>query len=483
VTTRRRVLRPVIVISACTLLSACNRESTATPTPTAKPTGSGQGFAPTPQLSSPSASLPEIRTSTSTPTPTSNVAHAPLSCGIAGSAAVQVVKNVTDVNDLAVAATNDSALVTFDVEGDHGCPYDGCYVYGEAYQVAFDASSTPSKIAAPPAAMVGVSPGSDAVPFVMGGALHLFTQGHGGAAPTTMPGQDAPDTIYVVRDGKILTRSSKWFSGSFAAAPTSDGAIVLGTGVEWQWYRTGNDDSPRSARVFKVASDASVTGELVEKTGPPVVASKPGARPDGMTAPAISAAGDRAAYAYHRTKKDGAQKDLVVGLVDTKSGKPIGAPVLVASGDLGRPAVLLDGDTLHVVWAARDRASDPYTLRRATLRFAATATLDAGPSELSAPSAISTPTSTALSPSIAKVGGSVALAWMDAADTKHGAIWAGAGATLDDAARAAEQRSAADVKNARDPRWGATGDRAALAWTEHDGPRRVRLSWCTVRKL
>ncbi len=55
-----------------------------------------------------------------------------------------------------------------------------------------------------PAAAVGVSPSDDAVPFVMGGALHLFTQGHAGAAPMTMPGQDPPDTVYVVRDGKIL---------------------------------------------------------------------------------------------------------------------------------------------------------------------------------------------------------------------------------------------------------------------------------------
>jgi hypothetical protein len=70
---------------------------------------------------------------------------------------------------------------------------------------------------------------------------------------------------------------------------------------------------------------------------------------------------------------------------------------------------------------------------------------------------------------------------MDAKDTRHGAIWAGHGATLEAAAEHAALRSAATVVNARDPRWGAFGDGAALAWTEHDGPRRVRLAWCSAR--
>jgi hypothetical protein len=395
-----------------------------------------------------------------------------LACGPAASVDVTVIKNVRDVSGLAIAATHDAALVTLSVSGDVGCPYDGCGVYGEAYALTFDANGVASKLTQPPAAAVGVSPSSDAVPFVMDGALHLFTQGHGGAAAIAGPGQDAPDTIYVVRDSKILKRTTKWFSGYFAVASTNDGAIALGTGEEWAWYKTGNDDAPRSARAFAIARDGTVTGELVDKT-PHSLTGAPGDRPAEMSAPAVAADGDRAAYAYQRTKKTNGPKELVVGFVDTKTAKPIGAPVLVASGDIGKPAVLVQGDTLAVVWAARENANAPYVLRRATLKSGETAA--------SAPSAIATPTPTGLSPSLATIGRTVALAWMDAADTSHGAIWAGIGATIDDAARAGEKRSSADVKNARDPRWGAAGDRAALSWTEHDGPRRVRLAWCAPR--
>jgi hypothetical protein len=383
---------------------------------------------------------------------------------------VTVIKNVRDVSGLAVAATHDEALVTVSVSGDVGCPYDGCEVYGETYAVTFDAQGGASKLTQPPVSAVGVSPSSVAVPFVMNGALHLLTQGHGGAAPIAGPGQDPPDTIYVVRDGKILKRTIKWFSGYFAVASTNDGAIALGTGEEWGWYKTGTDDAPRSVRAFVVARDGGVTGEVVDKNSAPAHPSSVNDRPPEMMTPAIAADGDRAAYAYQRTKRLNGPKELVVGFVDAKTAKPMGAPVVVASGDIGRPAVLLEGDTLSVVWAARDGAKDPYALRRATLKSGETAT--------STPSRIATPTPTGLSPSLAKIGGTVALAWMDAADTSHGAVWAGIGATIDDAARAGEKRSGADVKNARDPRWGAAGDRAALSWTEHDGPRRVRLAWC-----
>ena len=70
---------------------------------------------------------------------------------------------------------------------------------------------------------------------------------------------------------------------------------------------------------------------------------------------------------------------------------------------------------------------------------------------------------------------------MDASSDKVGAVWAGAGASIEDAARDAGRRSSGDVKNARDPEWGEASDRAALVWSEHDGPRRVRLTWCAVR--
>ncbi len=52
-----------------------------------------------------------------------------LACGASGSVDAVGAKNISDLRDVAVAALGDGALVTFAVDGDQGCPYDGCYVY------------------------------------------------------------------------------------------------------------------------------------------------------------------------------------------------------------------------------------------------------------------------------------------------------------------------------------------------------------------
>ncbi|MFI5301337.1 MAG: hypothetical protein ACHREM_24900 [Polyangiales bacterium] len=388
-----------------------------------------------------------------------------LSCAAPQGAAVQTINHVRDVYDLRVATDGNSALALFAIDGDTGCVVDGCYVFHQLAELTFERSGAVSGIGAPPNSEVGISPSTDGTPFVMGGALHMLTQGHAGAAAMREAGRDAADTIYIAHDGKVLTRSPKWFTGTFAAVGMGSFALALGAGREWGYQLHGSDDAPRSVRAFHIASDGKLVGELVWQD--------PAGNPsEQVTAPTVAAEGTTAAYGYLRQAKSGAPADLWIGLLDPATAKPIGQPQRVAQAVTGAPALLVDRGLVYIVYATRVDPHARYQLWQRLWRV--------GEPAPSSPTQLTSPTLDALAPALTKVDGRILLAWMDATNERRGSIWAGSGTTAQNALTAGTRRSEATVGNARDPAWGAGAHRAVLAWTEHDGPRMVRLSWCQV---
>jgi hypothetical protein len=380
----------------------------------------------------------------------------------------QVGFAVTDVVDLAAVATDDAVLLSFAVDGNTGCREDGCYVFHNVFAVS--AGATPPSVWAPPTSAVGISPSESAAPLVLDGELLLLTQGHAGAVPMPIPGQPwhgPADTLYLVRDSEVLRRSEKWFTGDFAAARAGTRALVVGAGNEAGGWRAAPANA--SVRTGLISRDAIGKGELVASAGDHATGDD-----TRYGAPAVVATADRAAIAYREETgpTPGARGRVFVAWVDPSTGKSVRKPVALASGDVGKPALLLDGDALHVVWAQRSTAAARYRLQHAVWRPG-----DAAPGPVSAlPSA----TSSALAPSLARAGGGYAVAWMESGDAAHGSVHAGMAVdSIEHAVAAARRISSDDVGNARDPKWGEAGAHPVLAWTEHfAGGARVRWVRC-----
>jgi hypothetical protein len=312
---------------------------------------------------------------------------------------------------------------------------------------------------------------------VLDGDLLLLTQGHAGAVPMPVPGQPwrgPADTLFLVRGSDVVLRSEKWFSGGYAAKGAGSRALVVGAGREAGWQRDAA--APASVRVFVVSAGGIGPGERVRVAGDT-------AKGDDVSydAPAVVTDGERAAIAYREVRApvhaapsgpagDGPRR-IWVGWVDPLTGQVSRAPVAVGSGDAGKPALLLDREVLHVVWAQRRSAAVPYQLRQVTWR--------AGDAAPGAETALSATGRSALAPSLAHVGSETALAWMESDGPRHGAVLAGIADSLERAAATAWRISADDAVNARDPRWGEAGAHAFLVWTEHHaGGARIRWTRC-----
>lgn len=384
--------------------------------------------------------------------------------------------NVSDVVDVAVAANAGTALVAFAADGDHGCKVDGCYALHEAFAFevgVVDADADAGATTGPKpvkTSAAGISPRTDAVPLTLGGELYLLSQGHAGAAALQRAkGADVPDTMYLVRGDSLSWRSEKWFSGSYAAA-AGEGlrALVVGTGVEAAAFRNGTAGAP-AVRAFPIALEKGPEGVLVTKA----TVTAEGDESDGFDSPAVATSASRAALAYRRAdrrmrKGEAGDRRVMVGWLDPVTARPTAAPIEVDHGDVGAPALVLDGETLHAVYAKRGTKQAPYVLMHATWTNG-----DARPS---APSSVAAATG-ARSPAIVRVAGNVALAWSSGDSDETGAVYAGFGASVEKAAAAAVLVSGA-AKNARDPELAVGGDQAVLVWTEHGATRRIRVATC-----
>jgi hypothetical protein len=395
--------------------------------------------------------------------------------------------HVTEVSDLDIAAGETETVVTYAISGDVGCEQDGCSVLHEvhgAHVDLHDMRAEPLTVAwlgdarkrlprrqteqrGLPASTTGISPSADACAFVLDGRPFVLTQGHAGAAPMLAPGEEAADTMYVLgRD--TAQRSVKWFSGRFAARGFGPVALALGTGVE----RVESPDlvGPPSVRLFRLRLDAPTVGQLVTKMDAPTGGAGSdlgGPQPGSFDAPSIDVSADRAAIAFrrHEPGAKGHSSAIVLAWVDRELAKLLSDLKTVARGDVGAPSVLVRGDTLHAVWSSRASAGGPYRLHHA--RWIAGGPAQEDPTELE------TGEGAALAPAIAAVGGAIALAWTSA----NGAVYAGLGESVEDAALHATQRSQ-DRAGASEPKWAVDGRRVLLAWIEGDNGHRIRLVSC-----
>jgi hypothetical protein len=396
--------------------------------------------------------------------------------------------HVTEVSDLDIAAGETEGVVTYAISGDLGCEQDGCSVMHEVHGAHVDLrdmqvqpltvawlggarKSIPRSQAEQrglPASTTGVSPSADACAFALDGRPFVLTQGHAGAAPLPAPGEDPADTIYVL-GRETAQRSVKWFSGHFAARGFGPMALALGTGVE----RVQSRDlvGPPSVRLFRLRLDAPTVGQLVTKIDAPAegAGSEPGAPQSGsFDAPSIDVSADRAAIAFRR-HEPGAKSDssaIVLAWVARDLPKLLSDLEPVARGDVTAPSLLVRGETLHAVWSSRAAAGGPYRLHHA--RWIANRPAPEQPTE------IETGEGAALGPAIAAVGGAIAVAWTSA----NGAVYAGLGESVEDAALHATRRSQDGAGQASEPKWAVAGRRVLLGWIEGDHGHRIRLLSC-----
>ena len=355
---------------------------------------------------------------------------------------------VTDLVDVAVAAANDEAVITFAVDGNHGCDHDGCFEQHRAFAIDVDHSKTGRPYHLTTSA-AGISPSEFAAPGALGSDLFVFTKGFRGAAGVPEPGHDAPGTEYQLQRNKI---AHKWpDSGANMRVTASAGAGAWGVGL-------GETEAfgPYFVRAFHFESGAR-TMEQFPATGSLV------------DAPGVAASPDHVVVVF-RGKANGRFGGtwLYAVWLDPATAKPIGTPEALATGDVGAPTVTLGADTADFVWAQKTGAA--YVLMRASWAW--------GDPKPSAGVKLAAPAS-GLAPALARAGNGFALAWTEG-DEKGttGKIYAGFGDTIDAAAASAILRSSSDVKNARDPEWASSGTSTLLVWSEHDGPRRIAGAWC-----
>lgn len=356
--------------------------------------------------------------------------------------------HVTDLVDVAPAAVNDAAVITFAVDGDHGCDQDGCYEFHQTFAVDVDHAKAGRPYHLKTSA-TGISPSEVAAPFVLGNDLFVLTKGHRGAAGMLEPGHDPPETEYVLQKNAITKR---WPSSDASASVTASVGPTA-----WALALGGTEPfGPTNVRAYRL--DATTrTVSTIETVKAPI------------DAPAIAASTDRVVIAYRVAARNRLTPPQILAVwLDPTTANAIGTPQVVASGDVGAPTIAIRGDEAHFVWARKKDAS--FVLMRAS--WAAADPKPSGAVELAS-------NVNGLAPALAVVGNRFALAWT-AGDERgtRGSIFAGFGGTVDEAASAAIVRSASDVKNARDPEWASSGSSALLVWSEHDGPRRIAGAWC-----
>ncbi len=155
----------------------------------------------------------------------------------------------------------------------------------------------------------------------------------------------------------------------------------------------------------------------------------------------------------------------VMGVTLTDEGVPVGTPVTLGFGEVGAPTVAWRGDALTVVWAQRDSARAPYSLRY--IEWTRTAATPTPP----APRALVTGTTSAFAPSLVTVGDRRVLAWMEG-DDRNAAVRVSSTALGPEHLADHAVTVSAPTAHARDPELAVAGDRAWMAWSEYAAGQR-----------
>ncbi len=175
----------------------------------------------------------------------------------------------------------------------------------------------------------------------------------------------------------------------------------------------------------------------------------PSARP--FSALAVAVGNDRQAIAFRRGE------DLFVQRIDA-SGALAGTAILLAHGGVGAPAIAYRGQALIALWAQRDVATAPYTIRWVEWDPEAGAPPSARMARAAAEG------DSMMAPAVAVDGDRVLLAWSEGDDGHRGVIRVGAG--RGDLAGIIATASTVTTAggNARDPEVALTASNAWLVW-------------------
>ena len=148
------------------------------------------------------------------------------------------------------------------------------------------------------------------------------------------------------------------------------------------------------------------------------------------------------------------------------------APPWVFEGDVGAPAVVIRGEASVAVWAQRNDARSPYTLRMVSWR--------AGDTVKPTPRVLATGAASAFAPALTVRNDQLVLAWMEgddrAATIRVGVTAQGPEHLVDHVVTASNPDT-----NARDPELASTDALTWLVWSEYQGGRRRDQSIGVVR--
>lgn len=164
-----------------------------------------------------------------------------------------------------------------------------------------------------------------------------------------------------------------------------------------------------------------------------------------FNAPAFSL-GDKGGVGAWRAGSPPAEELLYVRV--GANGRPIGAPVSFAKGDVGAPAVAMSGDAALLVWASRPDKQSNYALSWMKVGETAKTIATKG---------------SAIAPAILADADDVVLAWMEGDLVKSGEIHVARG-PVSGPIGASTVVSGAET-NARDPELGGTPAHPVIVWS------------------
>ena len=227
-------------------------------------------------------------------------------------------------------------------------------------------------------------------------------------------------------------------SEDFAAAfGTVDESLVVSVGQEYPERATA--DAASLGRAIRAV--VGVRGDVLAKGA-------------DLRSPAAAASKDFRVAAFRSTRH------VHVAWV-ARDGSADGAIAELGAGDVGAPAVAIEGDMLHVVWAQRASNVEGYRLEYTTWRH--------GDPKPSAPRTLDTGRRAAFAPTIAARPRELALAWMEEEGGKS-TVRAGIGVDPEAAIAVAGDLSTPGVSG-RDPELALAAGRFTIVWMEYATPK------------
>jgi hypothetical protein len=307
----------------------------------------------------------------------------------------------------------------------------------------FDAKFPVVKFDESPAAYGGEESGSVGAAVAFGGKPHTITFGNGGNGGWADSSQFLVAPAGTKAGAKLkATHTSK----KVAAAGRDDLAVAVSVGIE----TNGNDpnlvpkfEKSKAARAFTWDGKTAKSAVILDDKDEP-------------NAVAVAVGKSQAAAVIRAGRK------LWVVRIGSDAAR-IGDPIELATGEVGSPAAVFAGDSLHVVWAQADAKGAPYQLKWANFdpSHGAPEARASGRIDLITP--LDTKGASSFSPTLAVHKDHVLLAWMEGDASKTGLVRL---SRLDGGKWGERAETISRGTNARDPRIAASDAGAWIVWSE-----------------